>query len=38
MGKITNPTYFVSNNKVEEMFTRIFIAMQVPQTPSASKS
>jgi hypothetical protein len=38
LGKITDATYFVSNNKVEEMFVGIIIAMQVPQAPSASKS
>jgi hypothetical protein len=38
LGKIIAPTYFVANNKVEEMFTRIIIATQVPQASSASKS
>jgi hypothetical protein len=38
LGKITSPTYFVSNNKAEEMFVGIIIAMQVPQAPGAFKS
>ncbi len=37
-GKLTNATYFVLNNKVEKMLVGIIIAMQVPQTPGASKS
>ncbi len=37
-GKITNATYFVLDNKVEKMLIGIVIAMQVPQTPGASKS
>jgi hypothetical protein len=38
LGKIIDPTYFVSDNKTEEMFTRIVIATQMSQAPSASKS
>jgi hypothetical protein len=38
LGRITNPTYFVSNNKVEDMPARIIIPMQVAQAPGASKS
>ncbi len=38
MGRITSPTYFVLDSKVEEMFTRIVIATQVPQALGPSKS
>jgi hypothetical protein len=38
LGKITGPTYFVSNNKMEELLARIVITMQVPQASSAFKS
>jgi hypothetical protein len=37
LGRITDATYFVSNDKVEEMLTGIIITMQVPQAPSAFK-
>jgi hypothetical protein len=38
LGKITGPTYFVSDNKAKKMFVKIIIAMQVPQASGASKS
>jgi hypothetical protein len=38
LGKITGPTYFISNNKTKKMLAVIVITMQVPQALSASKS
>jgi hypothetical protein len=38
LGKITDLTYFVSDNKMEEMFVIIIIATQAPQALGASKS
>ncbi len=38
LNRITDPTYFISDNRVKEMFTRIVITTQVPQELGASKS
>ncbi len=38
LGKITNPTYFISNNRMEEMLAWIIITTQMPSALCASKS
>ncbi len=38
MGKIIDPTYFISNNKTKEMFVGIIIITQMPQETSVYKS
>jgi hypothetical protein len=38
LGQVSDVPYFVLDNKGEEMLVGIVITMQMPQTPSASKS
>jgi hypothetical protein len=38
LGRIIGPTYFVSDNRVEEMLVRIIITTQVTQALGAFKS